>query len=276
MPAYLVASSVIAVQAQRLVRRLCDCKTREPGRHRAPPKGCEACRLLRLHGRIGHLRADAGDAARAQRAPRPRRPTTSCGAPPRPPACARCSRTGCARSRAASPSAEELLRVVPPDEVDDRRGRDGSGAGAPPPRHACRRPSAAARAGAPLAHPGGDDDEAPPRRAAAETLDAENYEVVTRAHRERGADQRLSPGPPDLILTDLQMPEHDGLELLRKLRGDLSTCQIPVIFLTVRRRPRLGGAGPEPGRRRLHHQADRARTPAEPHPPVAVPEPVSA
>jgi len=42
------------------------------------------------------------------------------------------------------------------------------------------------------------------------------------------------PSPSrDLILTDMQMPGLDGLELLRKLRRDLATCQIPVIFLTV-------------------------------------------
>ena len=48
-------------------------------------------------------------------------------------------------------------------------------------------------------------------------------EALARVYRER----------PDLIVTDLQMPGLDGLELLGKLRRDLATCQIPVIFLTV-------------------------------------------
>jgi DNA-binding response OmpR family regulator len=38
---------------------------------------------------------------------------------------------------------------------------------------------------------------------------------------------------PDLVLTDRAMPGLDGFELLRKLRADLSTCQIPVMLLTA-------------------------------------------
>jgi len=37
---------------------------------------------------------------------------------------------------------------------------------------------------------------------------------------------------PDLILTDLHMPGMDGLSLLERVRGDLSTRDIPVVFLT--------------------------------------------
>jgi type IV pilus assembly protein PilB len=51
VPAYLVASSVIAVQAQRLVRRLCVCRTALPD-GRAEPVGCEACRHTGYRGRV--------------------------------------------------------------------------------------------------------------------------------------------------------------------------------------------------------------------------------
>ena len=51
VPAYLVASSVIAVQAQRLVRRLCACRTALPD-GRAEPVGCEACRHTGYRGRV--------------------------------------------------------------------------------------------------------------------------------------------------------------------------------------------------------------------------------
>jgi type IV pilus assembly protein PilB len=51
VPAYLVASSVIAVQAQRLVRRLCTCRKPLPD-GRAEPVGCEACRHTGYRGRF--------------------------------------------------------------------------------------------------------------------------------------------------------------------------------------------------------------------------------
>ncbi|MCL2701786.1 MAG: diguanylate cyclase [Phycisphaerae bacterium] len=38
---------------------------------------------------------------------------------------------------------------------------------------------------------------------------------------------------PDLILLDLDMPELDGFEVCRRLKGDAQTYMIPIIFLTA-------------------------------------------
>ena len=38
---------------------------------------------------------------------------------------------------------------------------------------------------------------------------------------------------PDLILLDVEMPEHSGLDLCRRLKAEPATMSIPVIFLTA-------------------------------------------
>lgn len=45
---------------------------------------------------------------------------------------------------------------------------------------------------------------------------------------------KIKENPPDLVLSDVMMPEVDGFELLQTLRGDESTRQIPVVMLSAR------------------------------------------
>ena len=44
---------------------------------------------------------------------------------------------------------------------------------------------------------------------------------------------------PDVILLDIQMPEMDGFETLRQLRASKKSADIPVIFLTAKRKDAL-------------------------------------
>ena len=62
-------------------------------------------------------------------------------------------------------------------------------------------------------------------------LTAEEYEVLA-AIDGRDARALIYKERPDLVLTDLHMPRMDGLELLEKIRSDLSTRDTPVIFVT--------------------------------------------
>ncbi|RUR72691.1 hypothetical protein PCC6912_61570 [Chlorogloeopsis fritschii PCC 6912] len=44
----------------------------------------------------------------------------------------------------------------------------------------------------------------------------------------------IQQNPPDLVLTDVMMPEMDGLQLLQALRADPQTKSIPIILLSAR------------------------------------------
>ena len=50
---------------------------------------------------------------------------------------------------------------------------------------------------------------------------------------ERLARSRFGPGGrPQLVLLDLKMPRMDGLEVLRRIRADEATAELPVVVLT--------------------------------------------
>ncbi len=49
-----------------------------------------------------------------------------------------------------------------------------------------------------------------------------------------GALEAIAAKNPDLILLDLMLPGIDGMEICRRLRGDESTREIPIIMLTAR------------------------------------------
>jgi len=62
-------------------------------------------------------------------------------------------------------------------------------------------------------------------------LAAAGYEVST-APDAISAGYQVLKHPPDLILTDVNMPHMDGFEFIAALRADRTLPSIPVIFLT--------------------------------------------
>ena len=62
-------------------------------------------------------------------------------------------------------------------------------------------------------------------------LAAAGYEVST-APDAISAGYQVLKHPPDLILTDVNMPHMDGFEFIAALRADRPLPSIPVIFLT--------------------------------------------
>ncbi|MHC4989925.1 MAG: response regulator [Planctomycetota bacterium] len=59
------------------------------------------------------------------------------------------------------------------------------------------------------------------------------YEVLTAIDGESGLEEALAH-QPDLIITDVQMPYLNGVELCRALVDNEKTSRIPVIILTAR------------------------------------------
>jgi two-component system response regulator ResD len=63
-----------------------------------------------------------------------------------------------------------------------------------------------------------------------QTLSPEGFDVVCAATGTQGVEMALKM-KPDLILLDLVLPEMDGLEVCRQIRGSLNT---PIIMLTIK------------------------------------------
>jgi CheY-like chemotaxis protein len=61
---------------------------------------------------------------------------------------------------------------------------------------------------------------------------ASNYDVIL-ATNGKEALEKLKSNIPDLIVTDLMMPEMDGVELVSKLKADSVFKKIPILILTV-------------------------------------------
>jgi CheY-like chemotaxis protein len=62
-------------------------------------------------------------------------------------------------------------------------------------------------------------------------LSAAGYEVQV-AEDGIAAGYKVLQSPPDLIITDVNMPNMDGFEFVAALKADKSLPPIPVIFLT--------------------------------------------
>lgn len=62
----------------------------------------------------------------------------------------------------------------------------------------------------------------------------QNYDVLTAAWGEEAL-QLADNNPLDLIMLDIRLPDIDGFELCRQLRGNRKTQDTPIIFLTEKR-----------------------------------------
>jgi signal transduction histidine kinase len=76
------------------------------------------------------------------------------------------------------------------------------------------------------------DDEKPIANMLQKALNSSGYEAEV-VYRGEDALERVWTQPPDLILLDVMMPEMDGYEVCRVLKGDAKTAIIPIIMTTA-------------------------------------------
>ena len=77
------------------------------------------------------------------------------------------------------------------------------------------------------------DDERHIVRLVEVNLQRAGYEVVT-AYDGREALEKVKAEKPDLVVLDVMMPYMDGFEVLKNLKADPETAEIPVIMLTAK------------------------------------------
>ena len=75
------------------------------------------------------------------------------------------------------------------------------------------------------------EDEPSLQKTIKEVLTQEKFEVLIASDGEEGL-KLVKEKKPDLILLDLILPKKDGFEVLKELKEDDNTKDIPVIVLT--------------------------------------------
>ena len=76
------------------------------------------------------------------------------------------------------------------------------------------------------------DDSSTLRRMIERSLEESGFEVTSCSSGQEavGLAKRL---PPQVVITDLNMPEIDGLALTRRLRAQQETAKCPILILTT-------------------------------------------
>ena len=80
------------------------------------------------------------------------------------------------------------------------------------------------------------DDTRLNRELAKDLLEMEGYQIY-EAENGKQAIENARQTIPDIILLDIELPDMNGLEVVRVLREDTRTCNIPIVALTAYNRP---------------------------------------
>lgn len=75
------------------------------------------------------------------------------------------------------------------------------------------------------------EDEVPYRKIYTRKFEVAGYEVQTAANGKEGI-EKMSAFMPDIVFTDLMMPEMDGFHVLDAAKSDDALKHIPIVVLT--------------------------------------------
>jgi len=91
------------------------------------------------------------------------------------------------------------------------------------------------------------DDFASIRDFICEILQRKGYETVSAANGNEALDVLTKNPDINLVLTDYNMPDCTGFELLKKIKANAELAPIPVVFLTTESNPEKMRAAREAG-----------------------------
>lgn len=90
------------------------------------------------------------------------------------------------------------------------------------------------------------DDSPSIRQMVSFTLKEAGYDVIEAADG-KDALAKLSEGPVHMVIADLNMPNLDGIELIREIRANPALRFIPIIMLTTESQERKKQEGRQAG-----------------------------
>jgi DNA-binding response OmpR family regulator len=76
------------------------------------------------------------------------------------------------------------------------------------------------------------DDSDDTREMMAKLLELESFLVITAENGRKGFDTAISERP-DIIITDINMPDINGIEMIKMLRSELEFSKVPIMAITA-------------------------------------------
>lgn len=91
------------------------------------------------------------------------------------------------------------------------------------------------------------DDSATVRNEVSEFLTKNNFSVVTANDGQDGVNKVKADSGLKLVISDVNMPNMDGLTMAEKIRNDLGNSSINIIMLTTESDPNMKARGKSAG-----------------------------